>query len=70
MSRELHELGFENSWYNVMVSWLLENGVNINNLPPLKDNHDTYTSLISHEEHNEVIRQEIWQTFNVKGSTD
>ena len=62
-SRELHELGFGNSWYSLMVSWLLANGLDINNLPPLKYNHDAYTSLISHEERNKVIRQEIWQTY-------
>ena len=62
-SRALHESGETNSWYSTIVNWLLENGLNINNLPPLKYNMDAYTTLISHGDHNKVIRQEIWQMY-------
>ena len=43
----------------IVVSWLLANDININILPPLKYNHGTDQTLISHEDHNKVIRQEI-----------
>ena len=32
-------------------------GIDINNLPPLKYNHGTDQTLISHEDHNKVIHQ-------------
>ena len=48
---------------NVTNSWLLANGLDINNLPPLKYNHGTDQTLISHEDRNKVIRQEIWQIY-------
>ena len=34
--------------------------MNIHNMSPLKYNQDGVRSLISHEEENEVIRQEIY----------
>ena len=51
------------SWYNIVMSWLLENGIDINNLPPFKYNHGTDQTLISHEDRNKVIRQDIWQIY-------
>ena len=47
----------------MMVSWLLANGLDINNLPPLRYNHAIDNTLISHEDRNKVIRQEIWQIY-------
>ena len=35
----------------------------INNLPPLKYKHGIDKTLISHEDCNKVIRQEIWQIY-------
>ena len=50
-------------WYSTVVCWLFANGLDINNLPPLRYNHETDTILISHENHNNVIHQEVWQIF-------
>ena len=47
----------------MMVSWLLAKGPDINNLPPLRYNHATDNTLISHEDYNKVIRQEIWPIY-------
>ena len=62
-SRSLYEFGDSSSWYSIVVRWLLANDIDINNLPPLKYNHGTGQTLISHEDRNKVIRQEIWQIY-------
>ena len=62
-SRELYELDVGNSWYSLMISWLLENGLHINQLYSLNYNHDVYTSLVFYGERNKVIRQEIWEIY-------
>ena len=59
-SRLLYESGYTSSWYGMTVSWLLANGVDINNLPPLRYNHAIDNTLISHEDRNKGIHQEIW----------
>ena len=46
-----------------MVSWLLANNLDINNLPPLRYNNKTDKTLISHEDQNRIIHQEIWQIY-------
>ena len=46
-----------------MVSWLLANDIDINNLPPLKYNHGIDETLMSYEDRNKMIRQEIWQIY-------
>ena len=43
MSSEILALG------SIVVSWLFTNNVDINNLPPLKYDHETNKTLISHE---------------------
>ena len=48
-SRSLHSSGDTSSWYSIVVSWLLANDIDINNLPPLKYNHGIDQTLISHE---------------------
>ena len=58
-SRSLYEYGDTSSWYSTLVSWLLANGPNIINVPPLRYNHETDKTLISHEDRNRVIHQEI-----------
>ena len=62
-SRSLYTSGDSSSWYSTVVSWLLANGIVINNLPTLKYNHDTDQTLIFHEDRNKAIRQEIWQSY-------
>ena len=62
-SRSLHASGDTSSWYSIVVSWLLANDIDINNLPPLKYNHGIDQTPISHEDRNKVIRQEIWQIY-------
>ena len=42
-SQSLYESGYTSSWYGMMVSWLLANSLDINNLPPLRYNHTTIT---------------------------
>ena len=59
--RSLNESGYTSSWYGMMVSWLLANGLDINNPPPLRYNHTIDNTLISHADRNKVICQEIWQ---------
>ena len=58
-SHSLYEFSYTSSWYGMIGSWLLANGLDINNLPPLKYNHAIDNTLISHEDRNKVIRQEI-----------
>ena len=58
-SLSLYESGYTSSWYGMMVSWLLENGLDINKLPPLGTNHEIDKTLISHEDHNKIIHEEI-----------
>ena len=41
----------------LMVSWLLANVLDINNLPPLRYNHEIDNTLISREDRNKVISQ-------------
>ena len=62
-SQSLYGFGDSSSWYNIVVSWLFANGLDIINLPPLRYNHETDKTLISHEDRNKVIRQEIWQIY-------
>ena len=64
-SRSLYVSGDGSSWYNIVVSWLLANGIDINNPPPLKYNHRTDKTLISHEDRNKVMRQEIWHNLHL-----
>ena len=37
-SRSLYESDYTSSWYGMMVSWLIANGLDIYNLPPLRYN--------------------------------
>ena len=62
-SRSLHASGDTSSWYSIVVSWLLANDIDINNLPPLKYNHGIDQTLISHEDRNRMIVM-IWQDSN------
>ena len=39
-SQSRYEFGDTSSWYHIVVSWLLANGLDINNLPPLKQPRD------------------------------
>ena len=62
-SRSLYVSGYTSSWYSNVVSWLLANGIYINILLPLKYNHGIAKTLISHEDCNKVMCQEIWKIY-------
>ena len=51
------------SWYNVMVSWLFANDIEINNLSPLRYDLEIDKTLISHWDNNKIICQEIWKIY-------
>ena len=59
-SNESEDISF---WYNIMVSWLFVNGLNINNLPPHRYNHKIDRTLTSRKDCNKVIHQEIRQIY-------
>ena len=60
---KLCESGDTSSWCSIVVSWHFANDLDTNNLPPLGYNHETDKMLISHEDHNKVIRQELWKIY-------
>ena len=59
----IEAFGDTNSWYSTEVSWLFANVLDINNLPPLRYNHETDQTLIFHMDRTKVICQEIWQIY-------
>ena len=62
-SWSLYDYDDTNSWYDVVVSWLFANDLDINNLPCDRYNYKTYKTLISQEDCNKVKRQEMWQIY-------
>ena len=40
-SRSLYESGNTSYWYIIVVSWLLANDLDINNVPPLRYKHES-----------------------------
>ena len=69
-SQSLYESKDTSSWYNIVVSWLLANGLDINNLPPFRYNHENDKTLSSHEDNNKVICKKYGKfTLNINGST-